>query len=78
MYMLTVASIITSSNHSASPPSATKHKRLDVASDKNVMRKCEPVELQVLFLPSEISAKVLGRCHPGLDEIKRQLRDAQC
>jgi hypothetical protein len=75
--MPTVASI-TSSNHSASPPSATKRKRPDVAGDQDVTSKPEPVELQALFLPSEISTQVLGGCHLGLDEIERQLRDAQC
>jgi hypothetical protein len=76
--MPTVA-VIARSNTTANPPDTTKRKRLAVDDNNDlVASKPNPVELQKLFLPSEIPTQALWGCHAGLDAIERQLRDAQC
>ena len=80
-YMPTVAAIANSHSHTTtSPPNAAKRKRLEqeLGDDNDVASKPDPVELQTLFLPSEIPAQALCGCHPGLDCVERKLRDAQC
>ena len=37
-----------------------------------------PVELQQLFLPSDLPLNICAMCHPGLDTIEMQLQEAQC
>ena len=37
-----------------------------------------PVELQRLFLPSDLPLNIRAMCHPGLDTIEMQLKEAQC
>ena len=65
----------------STPTQVTKRKcRADpIASDNNdTLEKPNPIELQVLFLPSELSIQLQSTCHPGLDEIEHKMRDAQC
>jgi hypothetical protein len=78
-YMPTVASIARS-DHPAGPSHAPTCKRSEeVDANKNdVVIKPNPVELQMLFLPSKISTQALDGCHAGLDETERKLQDAQC
>ena len=79
-YMPTVASIVNShhSETASSPSHMTKRKRSQAIDNDDVVNKPDPIELQTLYLPSEILAQALHGCHTGLDCIERQLRDAQC
>lgn len=50
----------------------------DTSADDASKTKKVPIEEQPLLLPSELSPKHRAACHPGLDDIERKMRDAQC
>ena len=58
-------------------PNLFKCKMSEV-SDNEVASRPDPVDVQTLYVPSEIPPQVCCDCHPGLDDIRWQLRDAQC
>ena len=62
------------------PAQATKQKgRVDpIASDNDTPDKPNPIKLQPLCLPSEISIRLSLVCQPGLDDIERKMWDTQC
>jgi hypothetical protein len=60
------------------PTPIAKRKRGDASDDNDKPGKPNPVELQPLLLPSELPISLLSACHPGLEEIERKMRDAQC
>ena len=62
------------------PAQATKRKcGVDpIASDDDTPDEPDPIELQPIFLPSELSIQLHLVCQPGLDDIKRKMWDTQC
>jgi hypothetical protein len=69
----------TDTNKSITEPTPIpKRKRVDAPGDNDKPTKPNPVELQPLLLPSELPANVRSACYPGLEEIERKMRDAQC
>lgn len=50
----------------------------DPPGDADTHKKKVPIEDQPLLLPSELPINLRAACHPGLDDIERQMRDAQC
>lgn len=70
---------VTDSNASATDSTpAPKRKRGETPDNDNTPNKPNPIELQPLLLPSELPVSLRSACHPGLDEIERMMRDAQC
>lgn len=72
---------LATANQSVTPPVGySKRKRDDDGSgtDNHDPNKPPPIELQRLFLPSDLPLNIRAMCHPGLDEIEKQLREAQC
>ena len=66
---------------SASVPAQLSKRKCGVgpiASDDNTPDKPNPIELQPIYLPSELSIQLRLACQPGLDDIERKMRDAQC
>lgn len=60
------------------PGPASKRKRGELPLGDDDGDKPIPIEQQKLLLPSELPSDVREACHPGLDEIERRMRDAQC
>jgi hypothetical protein len=58
--------------------SVPKHKRGECLDDNDKPNMPNPVELQLLMLPSELSSNLRSACHTGLEEIEMKMRDAQC
>lgn len=53
--------------------------RDDSSGDESTHEKKKvPIEEQPLLLPSELPINLCTACHPGLDDIERQMRDTQC
>lgn len=54
-------------------------KRKHAANNNNDSpEKPDPVEQQRLLMPSELSAEQRASCYAGLEDIERDMRDAQC
>jgi hypothetical protein len=60
------------------PTPAPKRKRGAAINESDTPNKPNPVELQPLLLPSELPVNLRSACYPGLEEIERKMRDAQC
>lgn len=69
---------VTDSTPTDSATVAPKRKRGEIANDNDKPNKPNPVELQPLLLPSELPLNLRSSCHAGLEDIERQMRDAQC
>lgn len=55
-----------------------KRRRDNAESASDDVQRRKPIELKTLFLPSELPIDQRSHCHPGLDEIEKQMRHAQC
>jgi hypothetical protein len=60
------------------PAPAPKRKRGAAIDENDKPNKPNPIELQSLLLPSELPVNLRSACYPGLEEIERKMRDAQC
>jgi hypothetical protein len=68
------------SNSSTERESSRKRKATGGSrADDDTPDKPDPVEQQLLFLPSELTTdEIDSGCHPGLADIEQGMRDAQC
>jgi hypothetical protein len=73
-----LAVLAATSSLAAAPNPPPKRKRGEHTDDEEKPNKPHPIELQPLLLPSELSIEIRVHCHSGLDEIEKQMRDAQC
>lgn len=79
-YMPVTMALIAEMADTSAPTAETtvKRKHGQAQKDDDSPDKPDPIELQKLFLPSELSPSQLSGCYSGLADIEAQLRDAQC
>ena len=79
--MPTALPYLATADQSITPPAGySKRKRDDGPEtvDDDLSDKPPLIELQRLFLPSDLPPNIRAMCHAGLEDIERQLREAQC
>lgn len=79
IYMSAADKCLSASTQPQSPtPTQTKRKADEAPGPDESAAKPIPVELQQLYLPSELTPTELTGCYSGLAEIEAQMREAQC
>ena len=81
IFMPATCPFLTTANQNVTPPTGYTKQEWDNGSEidqNDLSDKPLPVELQHLFLPSDLPPNIHVMCHLGLDGIEEQLQDAQC
>ena len=81
IFMPAALPFLSSPDQTIAPPTGYPKRKQDDGSEiikNDSSDKPLPIELQQLFLPSDLPPDIHASYHPGLDTIKKQLWEAQC